>query len=273
MLHDQATHGEPLDAARALLPQIAQFARERGLQLCGAVAVREFDATQPAGRRAVERRSACGTLLVLASGGRSCWERVVEAHGGQLETARPGYHPIDAWSRAIADAVIAMLHAAGLGAQASYPDEPQPLNFRQLAEQAGLGTISPVLGHLLHPEYGPWVSLRVAILIDGTPFGERPGQALEFEPCTHCDRPCVRACPAEVYATGEGALLERCATHRLAGGCRDGCATLRACPLGAAHRYGPAEERFRSAYSLFAMRRWLGVGRWKFVPQRWRRRP
>lgn len=243
------------------------------MNLVGAIAARDFDATQPRGRRVSERRDACGTVLLLASGGTSGWERVVADEGGRLGEPRPGYHPIDDWSARIAREVVATLRDAGFRAEACYPDDRRALNFRQLAEQCGLGTVSPVLGHLLHPEFGPWVSLRAAILVDGLPFGASPNQDLEFEPCARCSRPCVTACPTITYG-GDGALprLEGCAAFRVGGGCEDGCATLRACPIGATHRYGREEERFRGAYAVFAMRRWLGAGAWKLVPKFLRRR-
>ena len=148
------------------------------------------------------------------------------------------------------------------------PTDRRPLNFVQLAEMAGLGTISPVIGLLLHPEFGPWVSLRAALLVRGTPFvpADADGQSLDFAPCLSCAKPCLRACPVGVYDGLGGVALERCAAHRHAGGCDGGCEVRRACPVGARHRYGPVEEAFRHAYSLYSMRRHFGLGPWRLVP-------
>ncbi len=194
------TISSPID----LFTRIARQCRERGMNLVGAIAAGDFDATQPRGRRVKERRDACGTVLLLASGGTSGWESVLADEGGRIGAPRPSYHPIDDWSARIAADVVATLFAAGFEAEACYPSDRRALNFRQLAEQCGLGTVSPVLGHLLHPEYGPWVSLRAAILVDGLPFGASPNPDLEFEPCTRCSRPCVTACPAQIYADDGG---------------------------------------------------------------------
>lgn len=262
-----------LSSPSDLFTRIARQCRERGMNLVGAIAAGEFDATQPRGRRVNERRDTCGTVLLLASGGTSGWESVLKDEGGRLGEPRPGYHPIDDWSVRIAQEVVATLRDAGFEAEACYPDDRRALNFRQLAEQCGLGTVSPVLGHLLHPEFGPWVSLRAAILVDGLPFGASPSPPLEFEPCTRCSRPCVTACPAHIDSDACGRpRVEDCAVFRVDGGCNDGCPTLRACPIGATHRYGREEERFRGAYAGFAMRRWLGAGAWKLVPKFLRRR-
>jgi hypothetical protein len=53
--------------------------------------------------------------------------------------------------------------------------------------------------------------------------------------------------------------MRACAEHRHAGHCADGCDARRACPIGADARYGPVEERFRHAYSLYSMRRHYGL--------------
>lgn len=194
------------------------------------------------------------------------------AHGGSLGSPRRGYHPIDDWGAAVGEQVLALLAEHGVEGRAVRPDDPHTLNFRQLAEAVGLGTISPVIGHLLHPVYGPWVSLRMALVLRGDPFeGRHAGALTDFEPCNTCKRPCVAACPADVYR-GYRADLERCGTHRVKGGCTTGCATLRACPVGAEHRYGAEEEAWRQAYSMMRIRRWVGAGGWRFVPEWLRRR-
>ena len=246
------------------------------MNLVGAVRAAEFDAAQPVDRRVRGRRPACGTILLLGTGGRESFGAVARAHGGRLGAPRPNYHPIDDWSLHVGKQVAADLLAAGVDSQIARPGDREPLNFRQLAEMCGLGTVSPVIGHLIHPEYGPWVSLRVALLVDGEPFvGESTGSAAaaDFQPCASCARPCVQACPASVYATVGQADHERCARHRLADGCRDGCGVLNACPVGSAHRYTIDEQRFRGAYSMSSIKRWLGLGAWSLVPPSLRRRP
>jgi hypothetical protein len=256
-----------------LLDDVRARCAARGMNLAGAVDAEAFDATQPCGRRARERLAGCDTILLLGSGGRAAWEAVERENGGRLGAARPRYHPIDRWSADVAAEVGALLCAQGCEVVAVPSDDRRPLNFRQLAEQVGFGTVSPVIGHLLHPQFGPWVSLRIALLIRGRPFGRcRPNPQLDFEPCGGCARPCRRACPVEVYESAERPDLMRCAQHRIDGGCGGGCEALRACPVGAEHRYGADEEAFRHAYSLFHIRRWVGAGRWRWLPRRLRQR-
>lgn len=70
-----------------------------------------------------------------------------------------------------------------------YPGE-SGLQFRFVAQAAGLGKIGRN-AFLLHPNWGPWVHLRV--LGATAPLGTRA--PLKLEICTKCSQ-CVDACPA-----------------------------------------------------------------------------
>jgi NAD-dependent dihydropyrimidine dehydrogenase PreA subunit len=102
--------------------------------------------------------------------------------------------------------------------------------------------------------------MRAAVLVEGLPFGSVEGEEHQpFQPCLNCSKPCVKACPVHVF-DGMGSVdLRACADNRHAGECGHGCDARRACPVGAAERYGEEEERFRHAYSLFTMRRHFGL--------------
>jgi epoxyqueuosine reductase len=230
-------------------------ATARGFNLGGFVGSALFDACQPAGRRAVDLLPGCGTIFLMGSGGAGFWNHLLES-AAPIQVPASGYHPVDDYCAANSRELTEHLAARGVRARAAFPDDPSALNFMQLAEMAGWGTISPVLGILLHPEFGPWVSMRAAILIEGLPFGAvEGGEHPAFQPCLKCDKPCVTACPVGVF-DGLGAVdLRACAEHRHADRCGHGCDARRACPVGADERYGEVEERFRHAYSLFTMRR------------------
>ena len=248
-----ASPNHPLAAA------LAARSAGYGFNLVGFVDAAEFDACQPSGRRAADLLPGCGTVFVVGSGGRGLWEHLNRERGA-IGAAREDFHPIDDWCEMAGTELVAWLADAGVAARLTQPDDDPSLNFMQLAECAGWGTISPVMGLLLHPEFGPWVSLRAALLLEGQPFGAVPAeQHVPFQPCSTCDRPCVQACPMEVYDGFGGIRTDTCATHRHEGQCGSGCDARRACPVGAAARYGPEEERFRHAYSLFSMRRHFGL--------------
>jgi hypothetical protein len=256
----------------SLLLDIRRSAQDAGMNLVGAVPAPTFDATQPCGRRVEEFLPGCGTVLVLGSGGKEFWSRLCDHLGGAEPKPSIFHHPVNAYTASIAGNILDELGAQGCRGRAVYPDDRRSLNFLQLAESAGFGTVSPVIGLLLHPDFGPWVSLRAALLLQGEPFGSLDDRSLgdSFSPCVDCAKPCVQACPVGVHDGRGGADLRACASHRHHGNCEGGCDVRRACPVGAQHRYDSAEERFRHAYSLFAMRRHFGLGLWKLVPASWR---
>lgn len=234
--------------------------RDRGLNLVGYVSSTEFDRCQPKGRRASERLPGCGTIVVLGSGGPTHWN--------ELDEPRDPERLASDTDRELA-ALTVELTERGRACSVVYPNDARPLSFVALGEMAGLGTVSPVVGLLVHPEYGLWVRLRAAILIAGETFGHdlpKPVSA-SFQPCAECTRPCVEACPANAYCAIEGADMARCAEHRHRGGCAHHCDARHACPIGGPHCFHHDEERMRHARSLGPMRRFYGLGVWGLVPR------
>jgi epoxyqueuosine reductase QueG len=259
-----------MEGPQALLDSCRTCARGHAFDLFGVVDAAAFDRCQPQGRRACDLVEGAGTVVVLGHGGPDFW-RHIEHVAGPIGRARPGYDPIDAFSRQSAEDLVAILRRAGQVAATVLPSDKRALNFLQLGEEAGFGTISPAIGLLIHPRYGPWISLRAAVVIAGRPFGEAAFSrsiAGDYQPCAACRRPCLTACPSGAYRPDQTApQIERCADYRHQGGCAHGCDVRRACPVGSEYRYEPKEERFRHAYSLFTMQRVLGLGAWRYVPR------
>lgn len=257
-----------------LFDAMTSWAADRGLNLVGVVDAEAFDKCQPSGRRASEHVPDCGVVVVLGSGGRACWEylqsvRPEEFRDGPSEE----HHPIDRWSLEVSEELVEWLGEVGEGASIVLPNDDRTLNFVQLAEMAGLGTVSPVIHQLLHREFGPWVSLRAAVVLPGKPFAPfEPYSKEPFEPCHDCHKPCLLGCPVDAYSSPKGPFGV-CAEHRVAGGCTDGCGVRRDCHIGTEHRYGPTEETFRHTYSLYVMRRIVGRPSLRSMLRSWWRRP
>lgn len=189
-----------------------------------------------------------GTLVLAGTVGDSAWgtfSSSPEAADGRLD-------PLDRWSRRVVG-----LAAERLGAKALYPfGGPPHWPFQRWGARAEALGSSP-LGLLIHPDFGLWHGYRGALLfaerIEAAPPVRRP------RPCDTCaDKPCLSACPVDAFAAG-GFDEARCLGHigSAAGAeCMTGsCRARRACPVGAAYRYGPEQSAFHMNAYLAAARR------------------
>jgi hypothetical protein len=181
------------------------------------------------------------SIVVLGNGGGAFWA-AFRAHVSRHPAAAARPHPLDDFTRDVMEsAVLPVLARDGVAGVLRLPfdDVQPPLSFVHLAEAAGLGRRS-LVGVLVHPEFGPWMALRGALLLHIATTAARP--AAGFDPCAVCrERPCIAACPtAAVAASGWSA--ESCAAYRVAetGRCDDGCHARLACVYGRAHHY-PAD--------------------------------
>jgi hypothetical protein len=230
-----------------LLQEVREFAAQRGLNLFGLVDARRYDSSQPCDARVGSMLGNCGTIVVLATAGKAAAGMATRSSSFEVAALLQ--------SQAIALRMVEI----GIGAR---------LRLGCLAEAAGFGTVSPVSGLLVHPVYGPWLRLRAALLLEGHPFGPIAEASISerFQPCVPCARPCVPACPA---AASDGAGhhdLAACADHRHGGGCGSGCGVRVACPIGAEHRDAALGGVTGHVVPLAALRRWFGLGVWRFVP-------
>lgn len=222
-----------------------------GLNLIGATSVAAYDAVAPPGWRLGAEHAGVRAIVVIGNGGRAFWDAFTR------DGSRAGMRdPLDAFTRATVEAAVAPL-APDVGGvvRVVYPFDVRPprLSFVHLGRCAGLGAPSR-LGMLVHPEFGPWMALRAALLLPVVMEAPRP--AARFDPCPACtDRPCETACPAGAV-TARGWDIPVCAAHRLAergDACGGGCQARIACVLGVAHRHPPEALAFHQASARAAM--------------------
>ena len=107
------------------------------------------------------------------------------------------------------------ISAAAAGRPSRSRTRPLALSFAHLAECAGLGRPS-LLGVLVHPEFGPWIALRAAILLPFALPAPRPADG--FDPCPTLRRAAVHRRHARRARSGpRGWDVAGCAAHRLSG--------------------------------------------------------
>jgi hypothetical protein len=256
----------------SLLHSVQQQASRNGLNLFGLVDAKRFDACQPRDQRTDAVQSDCGTILVLGTAGRSAWLGY-QQHGQQIPQSMTD-DGVDELAVAGATSVVADLSQHGVHGQLVDARRPR-LNFGQLAEAAGFGIVSPVSGLLLHPDFGPWVRVRAAVLLPGQPFGKITDASItdRFRPCCNCLKPCITACPSSVHDGLGNTDRGRCADSRHRGGCETGCHSRMACPIGAEHADPTGPMLHAHSVGRRTMQRWFGLGWWRMVPRMFRGGP
>lgn len=215
------------DAAR-----IADGLAAAGLNVVGVLSANRYDALVPSAWCAAGVLPGARSALVAASGGRALWNALRSSpEFGQSAD------PVDHYSRRVTGALAEALTREGHPSAALLAFERRGgsyADFVALGRAAGLGAPSR-LGLLLHPVYGPWMSIRAVLL---TALAVPETQPLpEFDPCAGCPAPCAEACPGGAPAP-DGFDLARCdTTRRTEPRCDLDCAARRACVLGADHAY------------------------------------
>jgi len=206
-----------------------------GLNLRATLAVADYDALVPAPWRSEALAPGARTAIVLASGGRALWTAFRRAP----EWGR-GPDPLDAYTGRVARAAAADLEHTGHPSRALCAHEQREgrfADFVALGAGAGLG-VPGRLGLLLHPLYGPWISLR-AVVLSALAWRVPSEAPAGFAPCAGCPAPCQAACPGGAPGPA-GFDLEACgSTRRTTPACGGSCAARLACVLGPDHAYAP----------------------------------
>ena len=126
-----------------------------------------------------------GTALVVGHHVTTVAEWTWYARGAEEEGCAADDH-----TQGVCDELIAACAEKGYQCRrVPYPGK-SGLRFREVARAAGAGDVG-INAFLLHPEWGPWIHLRV--LVTDAPAGREPH--CPGRVCIDCDA-CVSACPA-----------------------------------------------------------------------------
>ncbi|MGD1877090.1 MAG: ferredoxin [Kiloniellaceae bacterium] len=226
--------------SRDALTEIAAALDGQGLVLLGA-----FHPIEADGVPALSDGRACATLILAGNAGGGLWPAFTAAP----EAADSEGHPLDRWSARVLGAL-----AGRFGGRALFPfGGPPYLPFQRWARRGAPLAQSP-LGMLIHPDYGLWHAYRGAIAL--AEALDLPAAGPPSDPCASCrDKPCLSTCPVTAF-TPAGYDVAACAGHVAAPDGADclelGCRARRACPVGRAYHYPPAQARFHMAAFLAA---------------------
>ena len=190
-------------------------------------------------------------LALVGNIGSSYWSQFSQSP----EFADGAPHPLDRWSRRVAENVSQLLSV-----QAVYPfDGPPYFPFQQWANRAEGLEQSPI-GVMMHPDFGLWHSYRFALLGrfalpgDDLQGEEAVGTNLSADQvsatslCLNCvSKPCLHTCPVAAF-DARGYAVERCAEYLQqtpqADCHQQGCLARNACPVAPQLRYVGAQGHF-----------------------------
>lgn len=239
-----------------LLETIRSAAAPHGLNLVAAIPARDYDRIAAPAMRAGTIDAAARSIVVIGNGGSGLW-RAFTAHAARNPGWRDRDNPLDDFTLDVIERyVIVAVRTLGARCVAVYPfmSGGPTLNFMEAAKLAGLAGPS-ILGVVVHPEYGPWIAFRAALILDVEL--DQPGAALGFDPCPTCTaRSCISACPADAVTFPAGWDIPRCLTYRVESeaDCAPRCHARAGCVLGPAHRYPDDELAYHQMRALRAMR-------------------
>jgi hypothetical protein len=242
----------------ATLESIRAAAAPHGLNLVAATPIERYDAAITKGIRASELAPRARSIVIIGNGGGDLWA-AFKRHAA----ANPGWmnreHPLDDFTRAtVESSIVAPLRESGGRCTVVYPfvQDQRTLNFMALGKIAGLAGPS-IVGVGVHPEFGPWIAFRAALLIDE--LIDAPGPAVGFDPCPSCvPRSCIAACPVGAVSFPLGWNIPKCLTHRVEvePDCALRCHSRVACVLGPQHVYSDDELAYHHMRALRAMKPW-----------------
>jgi hypothetical protein len=223
-----------------------------GLNLTGTRPGGDYDRRVPSAWQTKEVCPGARGILVVGNAGPLLWRHF---------RASPEFahrrDPLDRYTKRIFREVAAGIPSPSGYALYTEKRQESYLPLVALAQCAGFGAPGRV-GVLLHPVYGPWISIRgVLFLPDEVERVEPP----PFDPCTGCPAPCADACHGSAVSDA-GVDVRRCLrtkiTHRA---CRTACDARSACVIGPDHAFSPEQiaHHSRIRWRPSTIRRAAGV--------------
>jgi methylmalonic aciduria homocystinuria type C protein len=166
------------------------------------------------------------------------------------EAVRTAEHPLDTYVTRAIERATSELPARSTILWA-HDMEPAPLPIQRVAELAGFAKIAP--SHLsIHPEFGPWISLRAVVVVDAEgPSGCPPAMV---DHCATCARPCVVALDQALAASGTNETKIGREPSNILRAWRAWLRVRTVCPIGTLYRYGDEQAEYHYAKTLPVIR-------------------
>ncbi len=236
---------------------IRELLSESGFNIFLKIKASDYDGSIGPDRKAGAIMTDAKSIILVGFGGNSFW-KILSTYLDR----NPGFREkhtdlIDTYTVLNVARAGETLGAAGVRYTLAYPfgENALALDFAALGRLGGAG-VGSLLGILINPVFGTWMSLRAAIITDAE-FAEYDGPLEGFDPCPSCDKPCIAACPAHTVSEN-GWDWRACMEWRLdTDVCSERCASRVACPWGSRERYSPEQMAYHHSFVLKSVRAWF----------------
>lgn len=234
--------------------EIKSLLSESGFNIFLKIKAAEYDCSVTPERKSGRIMDGARSIVLVGFGGNSFWKIFNTFLDNNPEWREKRTDLIDNYTVLNMRRAGEMLDSGGIGYALSYPfgENALGLDFPALGRLGGAG-VGSLLGILIHPVFGTWISLRGAILTDAE-FPEYDSPLEGFDPCPSCDKPCIAACPAHTVSES-GWDWESCMIWRMETDvCSAHCASRVACPWGSGERYSPGQMAYHHSFVLKSVR-------------------
>jgi epoxyqueuosine reductase len=241
--------------------ELRRYLEDAGFNLLVKIKSSEYDAEAAGKKSSSDFLEDAKSIILSGFAGNGFWKafkRFLDNNPGFKEKHE---NPIDSYSRLIFGRLPEILQAEdGIRYELVFPfgDAATDMDFVKLGMLGGVGVPS-LLGILLNPKYGTWISMRGALVTD-IEFGEYDKPLSSFDPCSGCYKPCITSCPARTLSEN-GWDWQACMRFRMSDDtCSEKCSSRIACPYGKEHAYSAEQIEHHHAFVLKSVREYFTVG-------------
>lgn len=225
-----------------LAKNLKSILNKKGFNLFRIIESDEYDKLSTDSKRTKHILNNCESIIITGFMGNKYWNILMEfiSHNPGFSTQTDEI--IDEYSRYVLNETSQLITPYTSKFKIVYPfgNSVKQIDFTTLGLLSGTG-VKSILGLLINPVYGTWISFRGAILTD-LKFDKYNRSIKNFNPCTLCSKPCISACPAGTV-TDKGWNWNKCLDFRSSDEtCDTNCYSRRACPYGHNHQY--SNEQF-----------------------------
>ncbi len=242
------------------LKKIKEILYSSGFNLFGLSSLESYDNNVLANQKILKFYPSQKTIVLFGSGGKYFWDvfkKFQETKEGKL--FKNLKDPIDSYTEYCLSKLKIMFPETIQECLYPFKAEKLFIDYQKLAVCTGLGHYSPYIKLVLHPDFGPWISLRGLFLTKE--ILELTGPLTTPVPCLTCYKPCLRACPVKAV-TETNYDFYQCAIYRnLETDCLSSCHVREVCIIGPEHAYSTEEGLHRNKSSMETLRMYYKIAK------------